>query len=217
MAGRTLLSGVAQWNPVVDLNLLRLPDGSFQCAGVKNGTTYSCGFRIIRDQAKEISHMADTISLLAPQRSIPSLESLADRCLCPHHKLQTSVKVAAWTKIVLHHPLAEVRASDATNTSTMARDTQTGNNLPLPHELDASTETSGLLPRPQYGGARHSSTEQIKFLLVGMKQLQITTTSLENRLEEAITDTSQWKQSEPRTRRIGRLSSLFNKFRTKGT
>jgi hypothetical protein len=216
MVGRTLSSGIAQWDPVVDFKLLRLLDGSFKCAGVKNRTTTSCGFRIEGEKAKEISQIVDTISLLAPQWSIASLESLAKSSLCHHHKLQIGVKVTAWTRIVLQYPVAAVRALTTSETSTIVHENQTEITLPLCHELEASSETSAQLPRPLYDGARHSSTEQIESLLIGMKQLQATTAYLETRLEEAMTDTSLWKQSEPRTRRIGCLASLFRKHRTKG-
>jgi hypothetical protein len=216
MAERTISTGVAQWDPVVDLSLFRFPDGSFRCAGVKKGTTNRCGYHLEGDQAKDINQMVYNISRLAPQKSVPSLESLATSCLCHHHILQTEVKVTAWTEIVLRHPLAAVRASDTSSFSNMVRDPPTGFNLPLTYELDASTETSGQITRPRYSGARQSSTEQIESLLVGMKQLQVTTTYLETRLEEAMTDTFLWKQPEPRTRRIGCLSSLFSRYRTKG-
>jgi hypothetical protein len=216
MVGRTLFSGITQWDPVVDFKLRRLPDGSFKCAGVKNGTTTPCGYRIEGEKAEEISQMVNDISLLAPQRSIASLESLARSSLCHYHKLQIGVKVTDWTRIVLQYPVAAVRALITSDTSTMVHETQTEITFPLCHELEASSETSGQLPRPQYGGARHSSAEQIESLLSGMKQLQVTTASLEIRLEEVTLDTSLWKQSEQRTRRIGCLASLFRKHWTKG-
>jgi hypothetical protein len=216
MVGSTLSRGVAQWDPLVVLNLVRLADGSFKCAGVKNKTTTPCGWLIEGEKAKEISQIVDDISLRTPRSSVALLKSLATSSLCQHHTAQVGVKVTAWTEIIFDHPLAAVRASITSDTSTMVLNTQKGIDTSFLHELDASTETSGQLPRPQYIGARHNSTEQIESLLVRMKQLQVTTTFLGTRLEEAMADTSLWKQSEPRTRRIGCFASLFSKHKTKG-